>query len=257
MYSSPEEISQALERYRAHRFSVLEKIISMIEHTQPCEPSEECARHYESFRKEFLEMLLENRPLDIDKPIELLERWDHFKHIADITVGTSVDTDETQRISRREAFFSALEADLKEKSPEDIRGTIAVPPELRLLAEQVDGVWGPGLSEWTCRFHGAFFTLYDDPEIDTEVPYCPPLMDDETLEEFDVAIGAMIGHGSEQECWAVLSRVRDNSDQPWEWRYYINRYEIDSRVLDTIPDALSCLASMGDLAILTPIIGII
>ncbi|KAI0098063.1 hypothetical protein GGR51DRAFT_539123 [Nemania sp. FL0031] len=252
MYSSAEDISQALEKFRAYRVSanrpVLEKIIPIIERTQPPNPSDGRTGHYQRLRKEFLESLLQSEPLDIDKPSELLERWDDFKHTVD---GTSVEPDEALRITRKEAFFSTVEAGLKEKSPEGVRESITVPSELRLLAEQVDAIWGPGLSEWMCKFHGAFFDLYDPglvdtPEIQTDVPYGPSFMDDETGEEFETAIGFQIGEGIELECWAILSRNQDDSDQPWEWRYMINRFEYGLRIFDTIPDSLSCFATMGE-----------
>ncbi|KAJ8121669.1 hypothetical protein O1611_g10039 [Lasiodiplodia mahajangana] len=250
MYCSPEEISQALEKFRAYRIAanrpVLEKIIPVIEATQPPNPSD--GRDYQKLRKEFLEDVLQSGPLDIDKPSELLERWDDFKYIVD---GTAVDPDEARRTTRRNAFFSAVETGLEEKSPEGVRESINAPPELRLLAEQVDAVWGPGLAEWMCMFHGEFFNLYDDrrvnsPEIQRDVPYGPIFDDAETCEEFETAIGFQLGDGMELECWAILSRHRDHSDQPWEWRYMINCFEHGFRVFDTIPDTLSCFASLRE-----------
>ncbi|KAI1354661.1 hypothetical protein F5Y01DRAFT_329377 [Xylaria sp. FL0043] len=252
MYSSSEEITQALEKFRACRVSanrpVLEKIIPVIERTQPPDTSDGRTEHYQRLRREFLEDLLESGPLGIDRPSELLERWDDFKHIVD---GTSVESDEALRITRSNTFFSAVEAGLKEKSPEDVRESITVPSELRLLAEQVDAIWGPGLAEEVSKFDGAFFDLYDSgrvntPEIQADVPSGPFLMDDETCEEFETVIGFQIGDGMDLECWAIFSRNRDNSDEPWEWRYMINRFEYGLRIFDTIPDALACFATWGE-----------
>ncbi|KAI0202299.1 hypothetical protein F4808DRAFT_71836 [Astrocystis sublimbata] len=252
MYSSAEEIFQALEEFRAYRSSVnhtvLEKLIPVIENTQPPRPSDGETKDYQRLRREFLENLLQSGHLDIDKPSELLERWGDFKHTVD---GTKVEADEALRITTREVFFSAVEAGLKEKSPEHARESITVPPELRLLAEQVDAIWGPGLAEWTCEFHGTFFSLQDpdlvdNPEIQADVPWEPSFIDFETSEEFETAIGFQIGAGLGLESWAISSRNQDDSGQPWAWRYMINRFEYGLRIFDTIPDALSYFASVDE-----------
>ncbi|KAI0509501.1 hypothetical protein F5B22DRAFT_616548 [Xylaria bambusicola] len=249
MYSSSEEITEALEKFRAVRSSanrpVLEKIIPVIENTQPSNPSNGRTKHYQRLRIGSLEELLESEPLDIRRPSELLERWDDFKHIVD---GTSVGSDEAERITRRNTFFSAVEAGLKEKSPENVRESITVPSELRLLAEQVDVIWVPKLSY---QVDGAFFDLYDSsrvnsPEVGVDPPYGEEYTDYETCEEYETAIGFQIGDGQDLDCWVVFSRNKNDSNQPWEWRYATNRNECGIRVFDTIPDAFAEFASYGE-----------
>ncbi|KAI0147781.1 hypothetical protein GGR57DRAFT_244612 [Xylariaceae sp. FL1272] len=247
MRSSFEEIAQALERFRSHRLQanriVLEKIIPMIERATVPEDNgsdDERTRRYQKLRVKFLEEEVVHQPLNMDRPGEFLERWDDFKHIVD---GTWVDQDRAQAVVSKNEFFSKVEAALKEKAPEELRESITVPDELRLLLEQVDGVCGPGLAEWNSLFHGWFFS--GCLEVEGEVPY-GPFQDDESCEGFDVAIGFKMGDGIHMECWAILSRTKAESDQPWEWRYLVNFFEFGQRIFNTIPDALDGFASLEE-----------
>ncbi|KAK5628173.1 hypothetical protein RRF57_003888 [Xylaria bambusicola] len=77
MYSDPEEIARALEEFRTYTVStnrpVLEKIIPIIERTEPPKPNDGRTEHYQELRKGFLESLLQSGPPNIDKPSELLK----------------------------------------------------------------------------------------------------------------------------------------------------------------------------------------
>ncbi|KAI1264492.1 hypothetical protein F5Y18DRAFT_390593 [Xylariaceae sp. FL1019] len=247
MRSSFEEIAQALERFRSHRLQanriVLEKIIPMIERATVPEDNgsdDERTRRYQKLGVKFLEEEVVHQPLNMGRPGEFLERWDDFKHIVD---GTLVVQDEARRVSLRAEFFSEVEAALKEKAPEELRESITFPDELRLLLEQVDGVCGPGLAGWNCKFHGWF--LDGSTTVEREVPL-PYFQDNGGFEELEVAIGIQLGDGIEIESWAIFSRTKDEPDEPWEWRYVVYFFEFGQRIFDTIPDALDGFASLKE-----------
>lgn len=77
---------------------------------------------------------------------DLLSRFEDFapKYSLDGTVGGEMEDGERDTLTT--AYFDAVEAALRDKAPEEVKGIISVPGEFRILAKHILGIRGGGLN---------------------------------------------------------------------------------------------------------------
>lgn len=79
----------------------------------------------------------------ISAPGDVLDRYEELATKVRLD-GTMTIEDPETRAAKRQEYMSALSDSLREKSLEEVRGTMAIPEEFRELSEPVDRVLGPG-----------------------------------------------------------------------------------------------------------------
>lgn len=95
--------------------------------------------------------------LGLSKPAELLDRFDELaaRHSLDGTTGGHLDLKD--RAARATAYFNALDAALKAKTPEEVKQIISAPEEFRILVRHVLGINGPMLPDDTTKHAMSFW----------------------------------------------------------------------------------------------------
>ncbi|KAG6359706.1 hypothetical protein INS49_010758 [Diaporthe citri] len=146
---------------------------------------------------------------DLTQPTELLDRYDELalKLSLDGTAGGDIDPEE--RASLAEAYFKALEAALKEKAPDEVKDTISVPEEFRVLAK------------------------HNHSEIASRILAPSDIPGKHAVDE-RVASGWNLG--STVDCdWTCV--YAQESDDSWAWKF-VWPDQSNSRAFDTIPDLM-------------------
>jgi hypothetical protein len=186
---------------------------------------------------------------------EVLTRYDELVPVLDLD-GTSRfqrdakarGGDENGKLQWAE-YFDVVEKSLKEKSLREVRDTIEIPEELRILSETLAGLHGPGLGRWR---EIAQITFLEGPGVgyrsgpDSYVARVKELDELGRMarlyeEDWVVGGGWVIG-GSEAFpafCCAVYCR-RQDVEEAFAWRYTLS--DIDATydiVFDTIPELLA------------------
>jgi hypothetical protein len=261
MLSTKEDIRSALEAYRshiaAHNRRALEIFIPVIANWVPDEDWELSEEEVLPEKLKSLSNLLQNWDLEealVSDPTELLTRYEELVPLLDLdgvgrlrknNLGEDEEGDKEYRALKINEYFTVIETALKEHSLEEVRGTIAIPEELRILSELgVDGLDGPGLGQYRSRHQAAFWTgpgEYGAPERITQRVKGPDAIRHDSgldlLDEWVVAGGWETGHGVEATCCAVFCRRVDEKD--FAWRYTVNlTFECDFLMFDTIPQLL-------------------
>ncbi|UQC87228.1 uncharacterized protein CLUP02_12730 [Colletotrichum lupini] len=90
----------------------------------------------------------------ISSPDDMLTKFDELASLCDLDgYGGSIPNSHD-----RELYFSRLENALKAKCLEEVRDSITAPPELRILAEYVGALTGPGMGETKWTYQAIFWT---------------------------------------------------------------------------------------------------
>ncbi|KAK1712498.1 hypothetical protein BDP67DRAFT_517479 [Colletotrichum lupini] len=148
MYSTREDIKTALDAYRAHiagrNRRALEVYVQLT--TQAELDSEDWGNEAEDMRVDCFGSVLgrnDARTL-VSSPEDMLTKFDELASLCDLDgCGGPITTSHD-----RESYFSRLKTALKAKCLEEVRDSITAPPpppELRILAEYVGALTGPGM----------------------------------------------------------------------------------------------------------------
>jgi hypothetical protein len=156
--------------------------------------------------------------------------------------------DPTERDLKRAEYLEVMEQALKEECIPQVRDTITFPPELRILAEHIGGLSGPGLHHFQERYPAPFWTGYGGGGGDAESYRKEVLSVGELASwafteddpEWEAAGGWLSGAGYDSMCCVVYCRRR--GEDFWSWRY-TNSGQYGWYVFDTIPDMLEWYAT--------------
>lgn len=265
MLSTKEDIRSALDAYRSHIAAqnrlALEIYIPAIANWVPNEDFELDEDEVLPRKLEALSGVLGDWDLEdagVSEPTELLTRYEELVPVLDLdgvgrirqhNLRQDGAGDKEFRARQIEEYFTVIEAALKERSLEEVRGTIAVPEELRILCDLgVDSLHGPGLGRYRSQVQTAF---WDGPG---EVParLVERVRDPGDLEshaglglfdELVIAGGWEIGDGNYATCCTVFCRKVDEKE--FAWRYTFTE-EGDFRIFDTIPQLLEWYKSLRE-----------
>ncbi|KAF4843196.1 hypothetical protein CGCSCA4_v008204 [Colletotrichum siamense] len=239
MYSTREEIKAAVDAYRAH---IAERNRRAVEvYVQVATQAELDPKDWgdgaEDMRTDcFGSVLARNdaRTL-ILSPEDILTKFDELAPLCDLDgCGWSIPTSD-----ERELYFSRLERALKAKCREEVRDSITAPPELRILAEYVGSLTGPGMGETKWTYQAMFWTGAG-PETDDSINATVKRPQELTVDGcWEVAAGWESGHGVESFFCIVYCRRKrlDGEVEPWAWRYMAHGPD-DCKTFDTIPELL-------------------
>lgn len=171
----------------------------------------------------------------ISSPEDMLTKYDELAPLCDLDgCGGSIPTSHD-----RELYFSRLESALKAKCLEEVRDSIAAPPELRILAEYVGALTGPGMGETKWTYQAVFWTGAS-PQTEALIDATVKKPQELTVDGcWDVGAGWVSGDGVESFFYIVYCRRNrpDGDIEPWAWRYMAYGPD-DSKTFDTIPELL-------------------
>ncbi|KAF4776753.1 hypothetical protein HER10_EVM0008624 [Colletotrichum scovillei] len=181
--------------------------------------------------------------LEDDEDVEEL-RLDGLNTLLDTNLkdfGVSEPSEERDAIRRE--YLSVIEENLKRKSREDVRKTISIPEDFRVLAGLVDGIVGYGLPVFRNRSHPAFWWgCRDDLR-----PHAERVMTPEDLAQhaglpecWQIAGGWAPGTGPDANFSIVYSR--DSDEDPWKWRYTLSTLDHGLHIFEMIPEFLAWYA---------------
>ncbi|KAK2023651.1 hypothetical protein LX32DRAFT_731982 [Colletotrichum zoysiae] len=239
MYPTREDIKAAVDAYRAHiaerNRRALEVYVQLA--TQAELNPEDWGDEAEDLRVDCFGSVLgrdDTRNL-ISSPEDMLTKFDELAPLCDLDgCGWSLPTSDEQ-----ELYFSRLESALKAKCLEEVRDSITAPPELRILAEYVGALTGPGMGETKWTYQAVFWTGAS-PETDLTIDATVKKPQELTVDGcWDVAVGWESGHGVDSFFYIVYCRRAQPEGQvePWAWRYMAYGPE-DCKTFDTIPELL-------------------
>ncbi|KAI3391714.1 hypothetical protein diail_6878 [Diaporthe ilicicola] len=244
MKSTPEEVEAALANYRkitAERNKrVLQVFVDAIvnaefEDEQVADEFTEEEMHKE--RMEQLGELVENGLDFLTQPTELMDRYDELaaELYLDGTHGGHQDPE--VRANWTEPYFQALEAALREKAPDEVKGTISVPEEFRVLARHVTGICGPGLPHEQ-TMHPMSFWVDEGMGDHAKIP--SRILAAEDTEVVVLALDERVAlgwkPGSTIECEWICVYVQEE-DGSWTWKFVYSETGM-TQMFDTIPDLL-------------------
>jgi hypothetical protein len=258
MLSTRDEITTALDAYcsyiSAQNRQALEFYVPLIINTRPPEDDID-EDEIPQMRLNSLSTLLsasnhviqrvrDGEPGLISAPEEVLTRYDELVPWLGLDGVFRFQESGPAFHDRREVcraeYFDSIERALKEKCLEEVRGTIAIPEELRILAEMgVDGLYGPGLGSYKTK-HQAIFWVGpgEKPEYYiARVQTAAKLASDTGLETSGWVIGGgwKTGEGEGAVCYALYCR-RDDEEE-FAWRYIVS-LEGDQPMFETLPELL-------------------
>jgi hypothetical protein len=285
MLSTKEEIKSALEAYCSHIAAtnrrVLEAFIPVMVNWVPNEDWELAEDEIPATRLKSLSHLVGFPDVvgQLSDPTDLLTRWEELVPLLELDgvrrlrvsreeedergrkylVSSDVLADQEDRALQFDEYVTAIEAALRERALEEVRGTIAFPEELRILFELgVDGLLGSDLEKyrdmWGCTFWvgpgqefvekvvsrvgGPDDNMLKDPK------YCMTLRDMSSLEEGWVVAGGWDTGCTLDAIWCCAVFCRRTDEEEFAWRYTIT-CESDARVFDTIPQLLDYYKDFG------------
>ncbi|KAI3558669.1 hypothetical protein CABS03_08370 [Colletotrichum abscissum] len=242
MYSTREDIKAAVDAYRAHiaernrrALEVYEDLVQLA--TQAELDPEDWGDEAEDMRVDCFGSVLSRNDARtlISSPEDMLTKFDELAPLCDLDgCGGSIPNSHD-----RELYFSRLESALKTKCLEEVRDSITAPPELRILAEYVGALTGPGMGETKWTYQAVFWTgasSQTESLIDATVKRPQDLSVDGC---WDVAVGWESGDGVESFFYIVYCRKTraDGEVEPWAWRYMAYGPD-DDKTFDTIPELL-------------------
>ncbi|KAH0429764.1 hypothetical protein CcaCcLH18_08187 [Colletotrichum camelliae] len=257
MYSTPEEIDAAIAAYRSYISNqnrrAIEVYVSLVADADleegDDEGYDEGDEDINDLRIQSLWPIFDNRlGTFVSTPAQVLTRWDELCSIYDMD-GTGGRPSEEKK-AHLEDYFLAMEQGLKRSCREEVRETIKFPEEFRLLAKQVRGLTGPGMTEAKSRYQASFWTgPYIPVTAETDNHLSGDIKSPQWLQEnvtrcWDFAAGWESGAG--YDCWSYVvycRRAVENdevsaSPEPWAWRYMLtDLYGLE--VFDTIPELLA------------------
>ncbi|CAI0645903.1 unnamed protein product [Colletotrichum noveboracense] len=158
MYSTRDEVKAAVDAYRTYiaerNRRALEVYVQVA--TQAELDLEDWGDVAEDMRIDCFASVLgrtDARTL-ISSPEDILTKFDELAPLCDLDgCGWSLPTSD-----ERDLYFSRLERALKTKCLEEVRDSISAPPELRILAEYVGALTGPGMGETKWTYQAMFWT---------------------------------------------------------------------------------------------------
>ncbi|KAK1997922.1 hypothetical protein LX36DRAFT_51534 [Colletotrichum falcatum] len=254
MASSPEDIEASLAKYRsyiaAENRRALEVYVPFFATAVPDDLEDD---DIEQLRLDGLNSLLDTdlKHFDITEPSELLTRYDELAPKTGLD-GTYMLLEHEGTLDEREAtrreYLSIIEENLKAKSREDVRETISIPEEFRVLAGLVDGIVGFGLPLFRNMAQPAFWWGCRDTD---GYSYAKRVMTPEELTEhadlprcWQIAGGWAPGTGPDANFSIIYSRHSD--DDPWKWRYTISTALDGTHIFETIPEFLAWYTHFGE-----------
>lgn len=174
--------------------------------------------------------------LEITAPAQLMERFDELA-VAIGLDGTSCGNMLAEdRAAWAAAYFGALDAALKEKAPEEVKGIISAPEEFRVLARHVLGINGSMLPEDMTKHAMSFWEdhgMYDHSKIPARVTKPEDLA---YPYHVDGKVALIWDPGTVLEGEFACIYVQE-SDGSWNWKF-VFRWQVDERVFDNIPELL-------------------
>lgn len=248
MKSTPEEIEAALANYRKVTAERNKRDLQIfVDAIVNADFEDEQVRDEftdEQMHKERMGQLGELVQDDLDnlsQPTELMERYDELAASLYLDGTFGGDIDPEKRANRAEAYFKALEAALRERAPEEVKETISVPEEFRVLARHITGICGPGLPKNHTERGITFSCVGAFDEISSRM-----LTPEETRAELvideRIALGWNPGHATYCEWKCVYAQQADGS---WAWEFLFFD-DFDARAFDNIPELLEYLLEMSD-----------
>ncbi|KXH56623.1 hypothetical protein CNYM01_10726 [Colletotrichum nymphaeae SA-01] len=239
MYSTREDIKAAVDAYRARiagrNRRALEVYVQLA--TQAELDPEDWGDEAEDMRVDCFGSVLgrnDARTL-ISSPEDMLTKIDELALLCDLD-GCGGPSPTSQD---RELYFSRLESALKAKCLEEIRDSVTAPPELRILAEYVGALTGPGMGETKWTYQAVFWTGAS-PQTESLIDATVKRPQDLSVDGcWDVAAGWKCGDGVESFFKIVYCRRHraDMEVEPWAWRYMAYGPD-DDKTFDTIPELL-------------------
>lgn len=243
MKSTPEEIEAALANYRkitAERNKrELQVFVDAIVNADFAEETTAEEFTKEEMDKERMEQVAELVEDDLDfltGPAELMDRYDELAARLTLDGTTGGDLEPEERANITEPYFRALEAALRERAPDEVKETISVPEEFRVLARHVTGICGPGLPFAQTMFPMSFWSdegMGDHAKIPSRI-----LSPEDTNVERDLEERIVLGYnpGTTIECEWYCVYVQEE-DGSWAWKFVYSEVG-QTQVFDTIPDLL-------------------
>lgn len=252
MASSGKEIATSLAAYRsfiaAQNRRALEVYVPFIASAVPDDLEDD--EDVEELRLDGLNTLLDTtlQDFDVSEPREVLTRYDELaqKIGLDGTYMMHEGTPDGREAARRE-YLSVIEQNLRQKSREDVRKTISIPEDFRVLAGLVDGILGYGLPAFRNEAQPAFWWGCRD----DQGPHAERVMTPEELTEhanlpecWQIAGGWAPGTGPDANFSIVYSRKSD--EDAWKWRYTLSTAVDGLQVFETIPEFLAWYTHFGE-----------
>ncbi|KAL0941592.1 uncharacterized protein CTRU02_204355 [Colletotrichum truncatum] len=250
------EIKAAVQAYRSHiaehHRRIFEVFVNFIA-TAEGEPGDWEDESIEEVRINSLAALFgEEIKKYITVPGDVLTRYDELVPIFGLD-GTGMATSQSlfddEYIHERDSYFSLLEQALKKKCLEEVRETITVPEEFRILAEYVFQLTGPGPEDY--KTHQAMFwtgTTTSAEAIDAIVK----TPDEENFSfnrDWECAVFWEPGEGWRYAFYVVYCRripQPGTEPEPWAWRYVVSSMYEKLTVFDTIPEFLEMYCRYGE-----------
>ncbi|KAK2767973.1 FAD binding domain-containing protein [Colletotrichum kahawae] len=236
---------EALEAYRAHIAYQIRKNMGLyVEYVSGQLPLDQgwTDEEINDARMEYLEERLGLGELmeGIRFPEDVMNRWDEIAQLSGLD-GT-INRNPANGAELLEAYVSHIEAALREKSHEDIREAIKFPIELRIVAEEVHGLIGPGMP-----YHDHQQLTFWSLTMDTSRVKTSEELENETgLNDWDpqgwkMGGGWNSGDGQDASCCVVY--CRKPGEEGWKWRYVVvNLGERGMHVFESIPEFLGWYA---------------
>ncbi|OHW98272.1 hypothetical protein CSPAE12_03054, partial [Colletotrichum incanum] len=223
----------AIKAYRSHiagnNRRILEVYVPLIATTEPNPDDLEEDEDINELRIQSLESIFDLRLKDfVSTPGNVPTRWDELVSVYDLD-GTKGHPPKADR-AHREKQFSLLDEALKRVCLEEVRESIAVPEEFRILAEHVETLSAPGLGVELKSRYQAYFCLGS--AMMKRLPRCQRLP-----RRWECAAGWEPGYGYECYFYVVYCRL-SGSSEPWAWRY-ISMDPMNVGMFDTIPELLA------------------
>ncbi|KAI7780784.1 hypothetical protein LA080_015575 [Diaporthe eres] len=226
MKSTPEEIEAALANYRKVTAERNKRDLQIfVDAIVNADFEDEQVRDEftdEQMHKERMGQLGELVQDDLDhlsQPTELMERYDELAA----------------------TYFKALEAALRERAPEEVKETISVPEEFRVLARHITGICGPGLPKNHTERGITFSCVGAFDEISSRMLTPEETRADLVIDE-RIALGWNPGHATYCEWKCVYAQQADGS---WAWEFLFFD-DFDARAFDNISELLEYLLEMSD-----------
>ncbi|KAF4412492.1 FAD-linked oxidoreductase ZEB1 [Colletotrichum fructicola] len=214
------KVLEALNAHRAHIASQIRKNMELyVEYVLEQLPLDQdwTDEEINDARMQFLEERLEIGEFveGVRFPEDVLTHWHEIAQLSGLD-GT-IRRDPANGAGILEAYVSHIEEALREKSHEDVRDTIKFPKELRMVAEEVHGLIGPGMP-----YHNhqqlTFWSLTMDA---SRVKTSEELEDETGLNGWDpqgwtMGGGWNSGDGQDASCCVVY--YRKPGENGWKWR---------------------------------------
>lgn len=176
----------------------------------------------------------ELRALGVSEPADLLGRYDELAEELGLDGTSGGDLPPGDRAARAAAYFDALEAALREKAPDEVKGIVSAPEELRVLARHVVMINGPMLPHdmtWRAMAFWQDQGLGDHSKIPARITKHDDVKYPWNMDE-KVALLWDPGLDSEGEFGCLYAQ---DSDGTWNWHFGW-RWQGGEHIFDNIPE---------------------